>query len=191
MELARKEIAGQSTGMVYLTYLRIVNPVVVQPRGGTHFEGVSIDPKDEDNIIESRQFVKLYKATLRASEELGARGDRVWEEATQDLDTLDGFTAFQFEQGIRQGDECMEVSGGPGPLIARIWQLMGFDGIIMDAEGIFKGRGMDMSPGTQHYIVWNPRQVKSAIGNSGAFNPRSKRLVAEDLLALLQKKASV
>ena len=187
---ARQEIMGQSTGMVYMTYLRILKPVVVQPQGGTWFEGTRIDPKDEDNIIDSPQFNKIYEATLQASDELGVRGERVWEEATQNMEAFDGFTAFQFEQGIRQGDECMDVTGGPGPLIARIWQLMGFDGIIMDAEGIFKGRGMDMSPGTKHYIVWNPRQVKSAIGNSGAFNPRSKRLVAEDLLGLLQKKAS-
>ena len=186
---ARKEIAGQSTGMVYLTYLRIIKPVVVQPKGGTWFEGMRVDPEDRDNYIESRQLNRLYEAALRASEELGVRGERVWEDATQNLEVYDGFTAFQFEQGIREGDECMDAQGGPGPLVARIWQLMGFDGIIMDAEAQFKN--MNLSPGTKHYIVWNPRQVKSALGNSGAFNPRSKRMVAGEILDLLQKKASV
>ena len=174
---ARKEIMGQTQGLVYVTYLRILKPVVVTPNGGTRFEGGRWDPKNEDNYIESRQHIKLYDCTLRSCYELGCDGGRIWQDVNEGLETYDGYTAYQFEEVIREGDEAMNVQGGPGPLIARIWQFMGFDGIIMNAEAQF-GKSMEMSPGTNHYIVWNPRQVKSAIGNSGKFNPRSPRMVA-------------
>lgn len=40
-----------------------------------------------------------------------------------------------------------------------------YDGIIFDGEALGWGKG------TTEYIVFDPRQVKSAIGNSGAFDP--------------------
>lgn len=40
-----------------------------------------------------------------------------------------------------------------------------YDGIIFDGEALGWGKG------TTEYLVFDPRQVKSAIGNSGAFDP--------------------
>lgn len=179
-ELAEKELKGSNQGSVYVTYLRILKPVIVQPQGGTRFEGGRFDRNDD--WVESRIVGRMYEACRQAGRELMCDGAKVWQEASEHFDGSEGFTAFEFEKAVREHSyEVQDVPGGPGPFIARVYQLLGFDGVIQDARaqfGPFSGPGMQMGPSTKHYIVWKPTQVKSAIGNSGAFNPRSPRINA-------------
>ena len=172
-ERARAELVGQSHGQVYVTYLRIERPAVVKKSGGTYFPGAEYDPEDEDaEPKESRIMAKLFVSFRKACESMGVR----YFNPISDEGYFEGCSAYEFEQIVRGSDDTYDAEGGPGPLIAKTYQLMGFDGIIMDASSQFTN--MKMSPGTKHYIVWNPRQVKSAIGNSGAFNRRSPRMTA-------------
>ena len=47
---------------------------------------------------------------------------------------------------------------------------LGYDGII-DSTVSKKFKGMNLSPDTTHYIVFNPTQIKSATDNIGTYNP--------------------
>jgi len=64
-----------------------------------------------------------------------------------------------------------------------IIQEAGYDGIIQDAyeefgEGRSVGRAMDgISYGDRHYIVFEPTQIKSAIGNKGDFDPNNPDII--------------
>lgn len=176
---AKEEIAGNTGGLVYLTYLRILKPVVVSERGGTWFE-VRYNERTGE---ESGSGMRLYRALMKAASEFDADGDAIWGKAVELGDLYGEFNAYQFEKGIRgENYHAMDLQEGTqsasaGALIARAYQLCGFDGIVQKGvESQF--RGMNLSQGTTHYIVWNPRQIKSAIGNNGNFNPRSPKMTA-------------
>ena len=55
---------------------------------------------------------------------------------------------------------------------------MGYDGIVQkDADQQFTSMKMDR--GTTHYIVWEPSQVKSAIGNTGKYDKKNPSITAK------------
>ena len=159
---ARKELVGEHGGVVYLLFLRIQNPVVVKPSGGTYFE----DPN---------RFLRAYR---RAAESFHVDADLLLRGLEDGLSVWDGFSAWEFEQNVREGVILEEVldAGGPGALIAATYRALGFDGVIQDPIAAFKH--MKIPQGSMHYVVWSPTQVKSALGNKGTFNSRSPRLVA-------------
>lgn len=60
-------------------------------------------------------------------------------------------------------------------VLSQCIQKIGYDGFVMDAGETFKNM-KDVYPGeTMHYIVFNPNQIKSAIGNNGLFNANDER----------------
>ncbi len=59
-------------------------------------------------------------------------------------------------------------------IIKDIIKSYGFDGIIMNASKAFPYMGLN--PDTIHYLVFRPNQIKSAIGNNGDFNSKSKKI---------------
>lgn len=163
-EQAQKELQGEHGGTVYLTYLRMINPVVVQPSRGTYF-------------AYGRSVNRVYAAVRKALAFFDVwHADDVLGEIFEKLDTEE-FTAYQLEKAVRGYVDLTDVPGGPGPFMAKVYQLLGFDGVIMDAHAQF-GKYMNLGPGTHHYIVWKPTQVKSALSNVGTFSRRSPRLVA-------------
>ena len=177
---AQEMIAGKHHGTVYLTYLKMENPVIVTPNGGTYLGGDSgSDPENEDEWLDGPETTKLYEAIQAACSQFGLNEKRIWDSQLSDR-LLEGCTAYEFEKDLRENGETLDAEGGAGPVISAIYEAMGFDGIIMDAKAQFGNgnTGMKMSPKTRHYIVWNPRQVKSAIGNKGTFDPSSPLLTA-------------
>lgn len=53
-------------------------------------------------------------------------------------------------------------------ICSKVFERMGYDGISMLAENHFKNmKGIE---GSQHFIVFNPNQIKSAIGNNGEYS---------------------
>lgn len=55
-------------------------------------------------------------------------------------------------------------------------ERMGYDGIIHTAEF----SGMPDSRGATHYLAFRPNQVKSAVGNVGAFDPQDPRFLYQE-----------
>ena len=178
-ELAEKKawqmLGGTHQGTVYLIYLKMENPVIVAPASGTYLGGDGgPDPEDEDEWLDGAETTKLYEAVLQACDDFGIDGKTTWSDLSDRI--LEGCNAYTFEGVIRDQDWSGDVDGGAGPLISAIYRYMGFDGVIMNASAQFPH--MNMAPGTRHYIVWNPLQTKSAIGNKGTYGLSSPLLTA-------------
>ena len=162
---AEEMSVGKHQGTVYITYLKMENPVIISQKGGTWLGGDSgfLNEEDEDEWVDGPEATKLYEAV---TEVLGEPED--W---LSDF-FLEGGRAFELDMLVRSNGD----RDNPGADLAEIYRLMGFDGVIMDAN-IFKN--MKMTPGTKHYIVWSPRQIKSAIGNKGTWSPTNPLLTAK------------
>jgi GNAT superfamily N-acetyltransferase len=177
-EDARSQAAKELTGpaaMTYKLYLRIERPVVIRRGGGTYFE-VNYN---ERTGAETGSGMRLYRAVMKAAGQLGLDGQQIWGEATEER--YEGFTAQQFEESLRVSDSMLEARDwdqtDEGDFLSLVYRLAGFDGIVMeDAGATFQNMGIP--PGTTHYTVWNPRQVKSAWGNVGTWSGRSPRMTA-------------
>ena len=175
---AKKQIAGQSQGVSMPVYLSLQNPVVVQKNGGTGFE-LNID---EDGN-ESGSALTLYHAMLRvAGNYHHTDAQEIWVDLIEH--NGESFNAWDFERQVRNAGHYVEDDEGnlaSGSFIADVYREMGFDGIIQDAYaefGVGQYGRMKMEPGTKHYIVWDPRKVKSAIGNVGKFDPANPSITA-------------
>jgi hypothetical protein len=86
---------------------------------------------------------------------------------------------FQFAYDYDSNEHCC------GEAAARVWRELGFDAIIHDAYSDFGrnrfGRAMEaLEFGDRHVIVFDPRNVKSAVG-CRTFDPRSKSLTDADV----------
>ena len=177
-EDARSQAAKELTGpaaMTYKLYLRIERPVVIRKGGGTYFE----INYNERTGAETGSGMRLYRAVMKAAGQLGLDGQKIWGEATEER--YEGFTAHQFEESLRVSDSMLEARDwdqtDEGDFLSLVYRLAGFDGIVMeDAGATFQNMGIP--PGTTHYTVWNPRQVKSAWGNVGTWSGRSPRMTA-------------
>jgi hypothetical protein len=176
---AEQKLKGEHQGAVMPCYLRITNPVVVDSKGGTRFE---MD-FDEETGDESGTGVKLWEAFTSHLADSDVDPQKLWSEATGDLDYHD-FTAYEFEKALRSCNESADLEHGIGPWLAGVYREMGYDGIIMDANAAFPH--MDMESNTKHFIVWNPTQVKSSIGNNGDFSDKNPSITARKKAKLLQ-----
>ena len=173
---AKAEIQGTHKGVVMPVYLCMRKPVIVQPRGGTYFDIMF----NEETGEESGSGMRLYNKFINIGWKYDFDGQDMWSKMELDPE----FTAHEFEREVR-GVESLLDYGGAGQIILDLYRSMGFDGIIQSAWAEFgpkqtpyPTRGMTMDRGTKHYIVWNPRQIKSAIGNKGTFNRRSPRITS-------------
>ena len=172
---AEKELMGSNLGMVMPCYLRIINPVVIKRKGGTWFEYYY----HEKTGKESGSYIKLYNAFQYVADSNNLDLNKLWSVITENIGPE--FTAFQFEEKMRNfasdySDELYNL-GGVGTLLGLIYQKMGFDGIILEGAASVFGQYMDMGSNAYHYVVWKSTQIKSALGNIGTFNPRSKKIV--------------
>jgi hypothetical protein len=175
---ATKELMGPGA-ISYKLYLRIERPVVIRQGGGTYFE---ID-YNERTGRETGSGMRLYRAVMKAAGQLNLpNSDEIWRQSVSaDEGMTEGFTAQQFDENLRHSDAMMEArdwdATNEGEFLSLVYRLAGYDGIIMeDAGATFHNMGIP--PGTRHYIIWNPRQAKSAIGNTGTWSTRTPRLTA-------------
>lgn len=81
---------------------------------------------------------------------------------------MDGVSVFKLMQFLRNSNNFM-VEDSEGNMnnmdvVNQIFRKMGYDGIIMDPDPKWN---MDIEPGTRHYIVFDPKNIKSAFtGNT-------------------------
>ncbi|MBL0351138.1 MAG: hypothetical protein IPP68_12340 [Elusimicrobia bacterium] len=178
---ARKELTGGGQ-TVLETYVRMENPVIIDGPGATRFE-INFD---EESGEESGSGVGLYESVLRAAGNFGVDGQAIWGDVTQNLEPGD-FSAKEFEEAMRNSEKVAYIEDENGVLasnefVKEVYREAGFDGIIMDADATFgsgrkMGKSMAMDDGAKHYIVFNPTQIKSATGNTGAFDPKNPSIL--------------
>jgi 2'-5' RNA ligase len=180
---AKEELKGSHNGVVMPCYLRIVNPVVISAKGGTYFDldyGVEEDDGSEDYepaepsgpAVEVIENLRNYFANRGA--DASDIVNLLWESQ--------GFSAYDLEEALRGSkslnEDMLLEEGGPGPSLQHVYREMGYDGIVLtDAASVHSRMGL--TKGTAHYMVFSGSQVKSAIGNSGAYSPTDKRITAK------------
>mgnify|MGYP001581330824 CR=1 FL=1 len=172
-------------------YLSMKNPVVVQPKGGTRFSIEQEFDEQGDPVGEEKgNGMDVYHAIHRLAPAYGVDADHVWGEVSGDASFYDGVTAHEIEQKLRGSDHLLEArdpaSGeiATNEFIRDLWRELGHDGVIMDANAQFGKRpvkagfgqkfmtqGMTgVKPGTKHYIVFEPHQIKSIFNRT--FDPK-------------------
>jgi hypothetical protein len=185
---AKKQLSGGKPN-VMPTYIKMENPVVISPKGGTHFE---IDTDEDGN--ESGNGVDLYNAvqhvanTYENQDGSAFDGQQAWNYAMEHIGDST-FSAHKFEQAFREALSEQDIYDS-GDALNQVFQAMGFDGIKQDAWHEFGkgspkhakyGGGMsNMKPGTHHYIVFDPTHIKSATGNSGKYSPTNPNITSKN-----------
>ena len=178
--LAEKDVLGEGRFRTIPVYGKMENPAYLDPTGAKGQTSFEVDYKydaDGDIIDESGSGIdlletlndKLYDYDVDQSTRQALLGDV--QEAM-----LDGeITADELYKKITEGGHYIEDYDS-GSLTANneffrdVMEAMGHDGIIVDADHYFgrRGRGMTHTGGAYHYMFFEPNQVKSSSGNTGA-----------------------
>ena len=212
-EEAKKFLIGNhgQQGKVMPNYVRMNNPIVLEPNGGTSFE---FEPQyDEDGEIiddEHGSAWELYQALRQVGRRYDIDSDAVWADISDNVSFYDGgANAWQVDQALRNSqvlyselemsdrgksgdddDNTVEI----GPFIADVYRQLGHDGIDMNAWAAF-GPGKHRSPmdnvtqSTRHYITWEPTAVKSSEDNSGIYDPDNPQITAKNIAKRLVQAA--
>lgn len=78
---------------------------------------------------------------------------------------------------VKDGESVFEILDASDDTIADALMRAGYDGIIFDrvesawSKKIAMASGMETTGDSRHIVVFNPTQIKSAIGNRGTFDP--------------------
>lgn len=184
-----KEQLTSNEGATMPVYVSMQKPFVVGGPEETIFDYEIIEDENGDFVDEKGLLVD-YIVNLRTVAELYEDGDpenyidALWERGDvtaseiQELAlTSESMGYFTDENGNFVRDE----------IIREAIELTGFDGIIDNTVnqkfGSERrvGRAMEgMDENTVHYIVFDSRNVKSAIGNRGTFDPSDPRILFQD-----------
>lgn len=185
-------------GNVMPVYLSLQNPVDLGEKG-TFIEPAYTYDEELDEYIDDEESiaVKILDAIGFADNIEFGELQKI-QSAVGEL-MMDGIYAKDLIDGMKKIDEIAYMEDDNGELVGNefisdLFAEAGFDGFIVpDANKRFN---LDMVEGTTHYIVFNPTQIKSAIGNRGTFDPDSPSIIEDDIPAIkikphkqLQKEA--
>ena len=183
--VAEQEIAGSHGGAVLPVYAAIKNPVDLRPGKVTRFDIETKWSEDgEDFLGETGAGVEAIDAIRRMANSSDTADLII--EALGDIS--EGFDAADLERAVRDNSiEFLDDDSSAGQFLQDVYRELGFDGIVIDAYKTFGPRragwgrnipGMaGLTPGTEHWVAFEPTQVKSATGNRGTFDPKDKRLL--------------
>lgn len=184
--IARKELTTNQ-GVVMPVFAKMENPVKLGTKDETRYViDTKFDDETGDFLEESGNGIDLINAFKETADEWGI-GNEVDDAYAALVDAFaDGeVTAGKVDEILRDKlSDLYDIDGsytGPGKFIANMFKNMGHDGIIMNAEEYFgpdlMRKGMEDVKGAKHYIVFEPTQIKSAIGNRGTFDPKDPSIV--------------
>ncbi len=185
--LSTEQILGENGGQpsIYPLYVRMGKPVYWGGPRPTEFEyefgeynEETEEYADEDPDTFGGEAGNFWRAINEVidenySDSLGPDGAR---EMTMDLLMhMQDYQSITPQKAMEilapQTDNLYDDQGtmaNTGWIIAQALRSMGYDGVIQDASRQFPG--MPNITGAKHYIVFDPNQVKSALGNNGEFS---------------------
>jgi hypothetical protein len=183
-EIATKELTTHG-GAVMPVFARLQNPVKVGTKDETKFR-IDVEFDDDGDIVsESGNGIDLYNSLNGVGRQYDIPNDQINDVWAKISDEMSGeeIAAGRVDKIIRENIYDVYTPdgelAGPGQFIADVFRDMGFDGIKMDAGKYFgprqvgKGvnvKGMKGVEDATHYIVFEPTQIKSAIGNVGTYS---------------------
>lgn len=190
MAVAESELKGHE-GMVMPVFAKMKNPVKVGTKDETVFSIETQLDEAGDVVDESGNGIDLINAIREVADEYNLSDrdiDRAMSSITEQM--YDGIKAGEVDRILRNEINDVYTPDGeyasPGQFIADVFQRMGFDGIEMNAEKYFGPRqgafgtkltGMEGVKGATHYILFDSRNIKSAIGNNGKFDPKDPNIL--------------
>jgi DNA repair protein RadC/GNAT superfamily N-acetyltransferase len=197
-DLARQQVMGEHHGAIYPAYLKMENPIDVDDKRKILFELEYPQLEGgEDGEYDYEAEPTGTGAKLLEAAENAIQGYDAYDSARTDLINglsealMGGMTAADLYEVISlAATDVMDENGdivSAGQIFQDIVRELGFDGIIMDAEKHFGRRpisgglvvpGMGGVAGAKHYMPFEPTQIKSAIANTGKFDPKNPSILA-------------
>jgi hypothetical protein len=180
--IAEKKLKGKKEKILYV-FLNFKNPLNLDEMRYDEYE--IENEEGEYEVNEDGLPAKLYEALKYASSEFNnwEMADKIFYEVSDTIGyDWGGTKAITVDKAIRESSVFAnaEFVDNDGNLVSneylrRVYELMDFDGIIMDADAQFGrgrkfGRRMVMDYGTKHYIAFEPNQIKLADGRNKKFD---------------------
>lgn len=175
---AIKNLEITNQGNVMPMYIDMKNPAIIDDAGeeSTMIQ-LNLEFDDEDNLInESGNALELQNAILSVAPDFDLRGDDIWDSLMTMIGDkfYDGVGLDEIDKTLRTIDELLYAQDDDSgelanqEFIRRVYEYMGFDGIIQKNANLRYPR-MGMKLNTTHYVAFNPNQAKSSIANKGTF----------------------
>ena len=180
---ATQAVKGDTDGLMMKAYVRLSNPADTTGNS-PDLTYERVENEDGDTIDETGTAVDWVLAAREVGERYGI--GRSMEEHIDDVLGDGGEVNMKdvFDSVRKRLNEAYDDQGellSPGAIFAEITEEAGYDGVIMDAGlhfGPRKGfggaaiKGMKgVKTSTLHMVPFSATQIKSATGNSGAFDP--------------------
>jgi len=194
---AREEMGVKHGGATMPVYLKMENPVRIGGKNETFFDfEEKMDAEGEYTGDVSGKLMEFLDALRSRAAEYNVRPkgvDNVVGAVMEKAMDNNGLSASELMKTVKKHDDIVyeaedDYGNRAGNEVLRLaMKDIGFDGFIDSTvfEKFGKGgkkrpgggtssAGMHgMSPDTVHYVVFEPGQIKSATGNSGAFDPKN------------------
>lgn len=179
---AERRMDLENEGNAIPVYMRMEQPFKI---GGKDETFLDYDMPYDEETEEYGEPGGKAQDLIDAIRELGESGEYFDADGVENLvndlqeHALDngGIQASKLELIASGAKNYGYVTDADGKLVAseilrKALEKIGYDGII-DTRVSQKFPRMGLKPTTTHYIVFDPHQVKSAIGNRGTFDPQS------------------
>lgn len=182
-EKAKKLLKGKHE-IILPFYLNFLNPInLTKSENATIYDALEHED-EEGNYVENEDSLpmKLYNAIRSVSYDFNnVDFQGIFNNISESIGfDFDYVKAYDVDKAFRSSEHLIEITDDEGNLasnefIRRVYEEMGFDGVIMDAYIEFGGgrkfgKPMNMEEGTRHYIAFYPNQIKLADGTNTTFN---------------------
>ena len=191
--LARERLSVVHGGAVLPVYVRMETPFVVGGDRETFLDYEQDYDEESEEYSEPKGKLVDFVENLReaASRYDGGEVEPVIETLLQEAFDYGGIKSSDLGKIIRSDEKFgyyQDYDSPRGSLISneiyrKALELSGFDGVMDNTVDVKFGSSrrvgasmVGVQPDTTHYIVFSPNQIKSAIGNVGAFDPKDKRI---------------
>ena len=201
--IAREQLSVEHSGMVLPVFVKVKNPVII---GGNN-ETVMTFVEEYDEATDTyKEPEGTLLGVIEALREIGSEDD-VFEFKAEsvisdifgnnwsgdEIGAADIIAAMKSSEGLMYATDESGVLIG-NEIIRRAFEMAGFDAFIdytvNDKFGDAKPQGkpmVGMDADTVHVIAFEPTQIKSSVGNSGAFDPNSPNILEQSAFGLEQQ----
>lgn len=202
-EIAQSRLIGPNEeGIVMQVHIRLKNPIIKGLEEETYFDyEQEYDEESDEYGEESGGVIDLMEAIQSVAGEyvyvdgMGSSSDPndMWSTISENLEYYEGFSVSEFEKVFRENFTTFrgdDDDDSDGEFLRKVYEEMGYDGIIMDANkafgpqhikgpygggGGFVTEGMpEMYEGVIHYLVFDPKAIKSS--ERSGYNPESENI---------------
>jgi len=179
--ISNKRLIGGKE-IIITAFLTFFNPMDLTSRYSVYdaLEHINEDGENEENADSLP--MKLFDAMNSVAYNFNEIDvQKIWNDISEGINyDWDGVSFYQVDELMRNSEGLIYVTDENGEsasneFIRSVYEEMGYDGIIMDADLQFGNRRkfgvkMKMDRGTKHYIAFEPTQIKLSDGTNTTFD---------------------